>query len=411
MQLLKLRALSRLTWALAILCPVTSNLQMTNAAGPGSIEKEHYNDQSPISYFISPSKLVGESSLAQIETRHSYEPDFAGFDRSIMGRVSEDPEKLDNNIPMIRNIQQGKTDYWIFPKEQLLGPKSAASGTPLPFESDARNQSVNENSLGDLAVDDSSHNLLKRQDGSPESSILYVSLVICDQPLAKDQRPETGDQLSLTVHISQSSNEPNSKFVTSNGYGAKSIQSSGDVILGVEAAENPNFDGIYNYQLTASIDTLYAAAYVSAINDSKDYFMRVDSDSTSALFVSGNLSIDDTAVAKPPYSIFVYRKDDPKVVGLEQSFCGLQNHVQIKSDLLNGPSTANVDTQLVNLSENQWKQQFYVTGLNASSEYFAVLAVDGNSTSDGGNVRGGGTVGTPLPFITKSGYFAALIHE
>lgn len=394
---------------------MASKPRMTMATGLGFTAKEDHSDLRML--YLSPSVNEMKSSpLAKVEKKQNYEPKFAGFDRSIIGRVPDDSQGLDNNVPRKINIQQGQNQYWVFRKEILFGSKSAATGKPFPFESAPRDLLENY-ILGDISVEDESHNFLKRQDGSQESRMLSVSLTICDQPSLKDQSLKIEAQSLLTVYISLSSGNKTPgpgrsdlSFETPNGYGAKTIKASGDVFFGVAAAEDSNLDGVYNYELTASIDALYAAYNYDPYPE--DYFMPVDSDSTSALFVLGNLTIGNPSTDRPPYSIFVYNIDDPTVPGIQRSLCGLQNHVQIKGNLLNGPSTSNVDTQLVRLDKGRQKQQFYVTGLNASTEYFAILAVDGNSTNDGGSVvRGGGTVGTPVPFRTKSGLLRPLFIQ
>ena len=385
---------------------------MTNASDLGFTAREVYHDPLVL-YLSSQAESLGDPPHAQAEKERNYEPDFAGFDRSIIGRVPGNNDELGNNVPKRNNISLGKTQYWTLRKELLLGPKSAAR-TLLRFESDPRDQFRNEGIPGDVTVDDGSHNLLKRQDESQAGRMLYVSLAICDQPSWKDERSRTEDQPQLTVYISKSSDntKPGSgrsdfSFKTFKGYGAIRVQASGDVFFGVEATEIPDLDGEYNYELAVSIDTLYAAYNShnnSTANEREDFLVHVDSDSASALLIASNFTMED-----PPYSIFVYHKDDNTVRDVERSLCGLQAHAQIKGNLFNGPSTSNVDTRVETLEEGQKKQQFYVKDLEPNSEYYAVLAVDGNSANDGGSVvGGGGTVGTPLSFRTKSGLLQLL---
>lgn len=384
---------------------MASKPRITHATGLGFNTKEDHNDLRTL--HLSPlADKIKSSSLAQGEKKQNYEPDFAGFDRSIIGRVPGDSEDLDNNVPMKRNISQGQTQYWVFRKNVSPGPTSTATREPLPFESAPRE-------VLDHDISGGIPDHLKKQDGPQKTRMLYTSLTICKQPSLKDQSLSKEAQPLLTVYISLSSDNQHPghersdlSFETVQGHGATRIPASGDLFFSVTAATNSNFDGDYNYELTASIDALYAAynsfprpPLLPPSPKSDDYFQLVDSDSFSALFVSSNLTTDT-----PPYSIFVYKTDDPKVLGIQRSFCGLQNQVQIKGNLLNGPSTSNVDTRLAGRDQDPRRQQFYVTGLNPSTEYFAIMAVDGNSTNDGGSVvRGGGTVGTPIPFRTKSG--------
>ena len=398
----------------ATLYPLPSNPRMTYATGLGFTSKED-NDNVRRLHLSPLIDKIKNPPLAQVEKEQNYEPDFAEFDRSIIGRVPRDSEGLDNNVPMKRNIRQGQTQFWVFRKNTLFGPTSTAAREPLPFEAAPR-ESLENDISGDIPDEDDSHDPLRRQDSSQMSRMLYVSLAVCNQPALKDQSLSKEAQPLLTVYISLSEDKQNPgpgrsdfSFETSQGYGAKRIEASGDIYFGVKAAENSNFEGDYNYELTASIDALYAAynSLTRSPTESEDYFMPVDSDSTSALFVSSNLTTD-----RSPYSIFVYSVNDPTVLGIQRSLCGLQNHVQIKGNLLNSPSTSNVDIRLAGANQGFRKQQIYVTGLNASTDYFAVLAVDGNSTDDGGRVvRGGGTVGTSVPFRTKSGLLQPLIIQ
>lgn len=393
----------------ATLYPLPANPRTTHATGLGVNAKEDYDDPR-ISHLSPLTDKIKKPSIAQVEKELKYEPDFAEFDRSIIGRVPRDSEGLDNNAPMKRNIRQGQTQFSVFRKNILFGPTSTTSRKPLPFESAPRESPENVTS-GDMPDED------RRQDSSQMSRMLYVSLTVCNQPSFKDQSLSKEAQPLLTVYISLSAENQNPgpkqnnfSFETSQGYGSKIISAFGDIYFGVTALENSNFDGDYNYELTASIDTLYAAYnnLTRSPTERENYFMLADSDSTSALFVSSNnLTID-----RSPYSIFVYSIDDHTVLGIQQSLCGLQNHVKIKGNLLNGPSTSNVDTRLVGPNQGPRKQQIYVTGLNASTDYFAVLAVDGNSTDDGGRVvRGGGTVGKSVSFRTKSGLLQPLFIQ
>lgn len=394
---------------------MTSNPRLTYAIGLDSTVKEDHNDPR-ILYFISTVDSMENPPLSQVEKEQNYEPNFAGFDRSIIGRVPENNEELDNNVPMKRNIRQGETHHLVFRKGTLSEPMPATTRTPFLFESAPR-KNLEEDIRGNIPVDDESQKILKRQDPAQERRTLYISLVICDQPSWKDQRLRKKPPPSLTVYISSSDKQnpglgnSDLSFETFKGYGAKRIQASGDVFFGVTAPEDPGLDGVYNYEFTASIDALYAAYNddTKFNNTSEDYFMRLDSDSTSALFVSNNLTIDNLSIATPPFSIFVYGVDDPTVLGIQRSLCGLRNHVQIKGNLPDGPSTSNVDTSLIRRDEGPQKQQFYTTGLNASSDYFAVLAIAGNPINNGGSVvRGGGTVGKPIRFRTKSGVLRPL---
>ncbi len=403
----------------AVLQTMSPNSYMTYATSQGFTTQDDHNHPR-ILFLGAQMDSNGNPPYAQVENEQTYEPSFAGLHRSIIGRVPGDVEELANNVPMKKNIQQGQSQNGVFRKEILFRPTSAGTSTPLLFESTPRDQ-IKESISGDVSDERMSHDSLKRQEGLQGNRLLYFSLAICDQPSWKDQSSGNGPPPPLTVYISLSPDKKNPgpgkydfSFETKDGWGAKRVGASNDVFFTVKADENPNLEGSYNYELTASTDELYAA-YNShrnfPNNETEDYFVHVESDSTSALFVSSNIMMDSPSTSLPPYSMFVYSKDDPTVVGIQRSFCGLRNHVQIKGNLLNDPSASAVETRLIGLDKGEKRQQFYVTGLNASSEYNAVLAIDGNYTSDGGGVvRGGGTVGEFLSFRTKSGFASLNCH-
>lgn len=58
----------------------------------------------------------------------------------------------------------------------------------------------------------------------------------------------------------------------------------------------------------------------------------------------------------------------------------------------------------LNGGDGHAKQQFYVPGLNKSSSYQAIMALDSYYASSGnGTPTGGGTVWKAIDFTTKSG--------
>ncbi len=315
----------------------------------------------------------------------SYEPEFSGADRSIIGRAGKVSTALGNNAPGILNINQGASHYWNFPSATLFGPKSPQTpGLPSYFE--GQNVSVTAD--------------------SPDEVELYISLTICQQPLPKGPNPDTPpDQLSLYVSTSSTNQQPDKEsndyaVPMDGGFGWLNISVKDDVYFGVYAPTNDGYNGSYNYQLTASIDGFYASSY----SDPNVYF--VDSDNNSALLYT-NKTINTTDTSnhtfqewmnrRPPvFSLFVHNQDNTSIMGLQNSVCGLQNMAQIQ-----GPS--NVDTLMTAAGDGLPKQQFYVKNLNRSSTYYAIVAMIGNSTNHGsGVVGGGGKVWNLTNLTTKS---------
>ena len=318
-----------------------------------------------------------------IEAR-GYEPDFLGIDRSIIGRADDDNTVLANNAPGHLTINQGEDQFWTFPKQALFGPKSPPTpGLPSP-----------------LNLQNS-----PPEPSSPDERILYISLTTCQQPNPKSSTSKGAPaQLKLFVSLDSGNKQPglarNDLVVPiDEGFGWLNISSKNDVYFGVSAPDNDDFSGVYDYQLTASIDGFYAS-----IHD-ETYLNFIDSDTTSALLYTNNLTCENSSdpyfqswmSSQPRFSIFLQNQDNPSIQGMQKSVCALQNFADVRDP------TA-IDTDMTLAGDNQPKQQFHVRDLNASSSYHAIVAIIGNSTNPGnGVVGGGGTTWGNLGFQTKSG--------
>ena len=318
----------------------------------------------------------------------TYEPDFIGVDRSIIGRAPTDDQALVNNVPAKLNIEQGQSQFWSFSSQALSGPKSPqTTGLPSAFPNQT-NYAAN---------------------ASSDGTTLYISLNACLQP--SPQSPDTKgapDQLKLYVSTSSDNQQPDNNnhdyaVPVDGGFAWLNITSvKSNVYIGVVAPNVQGFTGVYNYELTASIDGFYASYY----DQTELYF--VDSDTTSALLYTSDTtnSNSSTLVYKnwmslnpPPFSLFVQNQNNPSLLGMQKSYCALKNFAQV--------SMTDVDTIMTSLNNGQPQQQFHAKTLNGSSSYYAILAVDGNSTDSGsGVVGGGGIVWDTLNFTTKQGISA-----
>ena len=324
----------------------------------------------------------------QVDVGHvpeRYEPEFAGADRSIIGRAGEVALALGNNAPGILNISQGASQYWTFPNETLFGPKSPQ--TPgLPSYLKGQNVSVTSGDQNEIE--------------------LYISLTTCWQPLAKDPNSDGApDQLKLYVSTSSTNKLPDDKnydyaVPIEGGFGWLNISVKDDVYFGVYAPANEDYDGIYNYQLTASIDGFYASSY----NDLNLHF--VDSDINSALLYTNNTTNKTNSSdpvfqqwmdGPPVFSLFLQNQENSSILGLQNSVCGLQNLTKIQDP-------GNIESSMTAAGNGLPKQRFYVKNLNRSSNYSVVVAMIGNSTNHGpGVVGGGGTVWANIQnFTTKT---------
>ena len=326
------------------------------------------------------------NSALEVDIRHDlerYEPEFAGADRSIIGRAGDANPTLGNNAPGTLNISQGDWQYWTFPNKTLFGAKSPQT-SGLPSYLEGQNTSV--------IPDD------------PSEIELYISLTTCRQPLAKDPNTDGApDQLKLYISTSSNKQQPDENDTTvpvEEGFGSLNISVKNDVYFGVYAPANGDYDGVYNYQLTASIDGFFASSY----NYPNLYF--VDSDSNSALLYSKNTTnttnpsdpLFQQWMDRPPaFSLFLQNQNGPSIVGLQKSVCGLKNLAQIQFP-------QDIETVMTAAGDGLPKHQFHVKNLNRSSTYHAVIAMIGNSTNNGsGVVGGGGTVwANPQNVTTKS---------
>lgn len=335
-------------------------------------------------------------SAFEVDVGHNlerYEPEFAGADRSIIGRAGEVIPALGNNAPGILNIGQSASQYWTFPSTTLFGPNSPQTpGLPSYFE--GQNVSVTPDAPGEIE--------------------LYISLTTCEQPLATDPNQTAApDQLMLYVSTSSNNQQPDQKncdhvVLIVGGFGWLNISVKNDVYFGVYAPANEGYDGVYNYQLTASIDGFYASSY------SDPNVKLVDSDTNSALLYTNNTTSTTNSsnstfqqwMNRPPvFSLFVQNQDNPSILGVQNSVCGLQNLAQIQG-------LPDVETVMTAAGDSLPKQQFYVKNLNWSSTYYAVAAMIGNSTDQGsGVVGGGGTVWKPSNITTKSYDNCALLFN
>ena len=318
----------------------------------------------------------------------TYEPEFTGADRSIIGRAGEVSQTLGNNAPGIRDISQGASHYWSFPNATLFGPKTPqAPGLPSYF----KGQNVS-------AIRD-----------DPSEVELYISLTTCRLPLAKDPNSDSvPNQLKLYVSTSSTNQQPDENkydhaVPVEGGFGWLNISTKNGVYFGVYAPANEDYDGVYNYQLTASIDGFYASSY----SDPNFKVHFVDSDINSALLYTTNLN-DTTNTSDPVFqqwmgrsqvfSLFLQNTESPSILGLQNSVCGLQNLAQIQA--------SDVEYTMTAAGDGLPKQQIHVKNLKRNSTYNAILAMIGNSTDQGrGVVGGGGTVWNSANltnFTTKS---------
>ena len=388
------------------------------AADADSIAHEDHNHPRLLELLHQPGLFDVSSAENELEGE-DYTPEFAGLDRSIIGRADATIQTLDNNVPGKSNIDEGQTQYWTFPNKTLWGPFSPQTPGLPPGLSKRDAQSEQPS---DIASDEeTAGELLKRQTSPTNTRKVFLSINTCEQAHANDPNPN-GAPPQLELYISQkSSNQKpdqnnNDGIVTvDGGYGEATLDATSDIWFTVSAPQSSNFGGSYNYELTASIDAPYAS-----YNDSSNFGLNlVDTDINSALLYSSILVANktdpqfqtqsDAWMNSPPrFSIYVHNQNDSAILGLHRSVCGLKNHAQIQGNMQE-KTTSNVDTDMTKRGDGRPKQEFYVKNLNGSSAYYAIIGIDRNSTpSEGGVVGGGGTVWKVMNFTTKSGMYVML---
>ena len=380
--------------------PITSVLSLfllihfTHVSVADLVAQEDHNHHRPLELQSEVYNILDHGSGLELG---EYEPRFLGADRGIIGRAGA-PQVLENNHPGKDNIDSGDTQSWIFPQKATAAQsvRALTADTSLA-ERDARDRAH----LSDDAEDRA---LRQRQ---TDTSTLYITLSICDQPHPKVKNPN-GAPSPLELYISTDpknrnpdKNNNNYEVSVEFGYGALSFSPSDDVYLSVTAPEkSPQFAGGYSYELTASVDQ----AFTTYIDE--DQMALVDSDTHAAL-LSSNFTTNASI-----YGVFVHPQDDPAIWGLSSSYCGLKNWARVKGNL-DDLSTGDVDTSVMKLG-NETRQLFYVKNLNGSSAYYGIMVLNGDSTGTNdtnGTSGGGGKVWKTMSFTTKASGNCAVIYN
>lgn len=346
----------------------------------------------------------------------SYEPEFAAFDRSILGRAPAGVTSLTNNEAMPMNVLPGMTQVFVF--TATSPPPQEVSGNPAEARDGHNSTGARTSPSGgldgrDVFSEGGESPLSKRQ----TSRTVFISANTCEQPRVVDPSKTKADPPQLTLYVSTATSNQSPGPLADDadqiqvkfkeGAVMYNLTVSGEVYLGLHAPNmSTEFEGGYNFRVAASTD-----AYFFTFNETADAdLIWVDSDSQGALLITHNLTesrdpeVEQKIMSTQPYVMFAQNKDDRSVNGLKYSYCGLQNHAQIAATK-GGQLTSMVTTGMTKRGPgNLPKQQFFFTGLNASANYLGILAVEGNSSVSGnGQAGGGGHVFRATSFSTKSG--------
>lgn len=224
--------------------------------------------------------------------------------------------------------------------------------------------------------------------GSAYELLIFLTGNICQQP--DDLAASAND--SLTVYYSFNSLmfddlELSQMVQFENGYfqglaevpttGGTDLASYLELYLVVRAPQSTNQTAQWEYEIGISQSDLVFQW------DSRSFAMVVDTDDHSALIVTGNLTepteSGSTNSSDSGYHLYVYPSDYRDYFRtLNNSWCAVRN----------GPALLTSDnfTSSYTTRGGTLRQQFYVSGLNASSQYIGYLLLDMDESYLGGIV-------------------------
>jgi calcium channel MID1 len=392
--------------------------QFAYAADVDSIRPEDHNHE----------RLLGgpflEFDFEKLELREaSYEAEFVGVDRGIIGRATADPTTLTNNVMQQTNIQQGQLVSYMFSNASLWGPLSPInSGLPSQIN---LNGKIKRSIEDTESLDDTDDNE-ETEDGEelklkPRQSILggqrhlYITVTACKQPVAISSTT-INPPPQLQLYVSQSKNNtapgpgqsPQDEISLVGGYALYQVNATGDVYIGIYGPNvNTTYSDVWNAQIAASIDEPYHYFW----NSTDPNLFLVDSDDNSALLYTDPLILDSSNTTlydewmdiTPPFTVFASDANDNSILGLQNSYCGLQTKAQISASQP-GQTSSKIQTGMISIGNGSLpKQQFYLTGLGAGKTYNIALAMNGTTASGNSAVGAGGQVFTMTNFTTLSG--------
>lgn len=388
-----------------------------------------------------------------------YMADFLGADRSLVGRVvlEDNVEELKNNRVVKTTLALGETIHFAFSNTSLARRhlndegqlswaevrKRHADSEGVLYVHDRRGVIDGEDGKGQgaMATGDEGNNLgdededggqkldgqqlARRQDQRGQgSSSLYITVNVCQQPTGDETNGGIPPQLRLWLSQSASNTKPGpgksqdsqTMLQLTGGAGLLAINATGDVYIGLSSDNATDFSDDYEFEIAASTDAPY-----HTFNTRNTNLVLVDSDASSALLVTQNLTssapgtpeFDRWMAMDPPYTMFASKTNDSAIMGVSNSYCGLQKYAEVGA-VASERSSATYETGMTTRGNRQSpRQQFYMTGLTRATSYWGFLAMDGNASSsqlakrDG--IGGGGQVFRAMRFSTLKGMYLAWI--
>lgn len=331
----------------------------------------------------------------------------------------------------LTNVEQGQTVSYSFLNASVFGELSPnTTGLPSPIRLRSINTELNDDEErmqgGVEGMDEGLLQDLKlrpRQSTSANYRTVYITVNACVQPQPIiNTTTDPPPQLELYVSLSANNTNPGptqdsktQQMITlEEGAGMITVNATGDVFIGLYGPNTTAYKDVWSAQIAASIDAPY-----HYYNSTGPNLFLVDSDSGSALLITGNLTNDDSNstvyqewMSSPaPFVVFASPQDNTLFNGLQNSYCALQQHAAIGPTVTAG-NTNTVQSGITNTGNGQPKQQFYIDALSNGTAYNIVLAMSGNSTDSGdGVVGGGGQVWAMTNFTTLTDGNCAVIFN
>lgn len=368
--------------------------------------------------------------VEELELREpTYEAQFVGVDRGIIGRATTEPLILTNNGMQETNIPQGQLVSFMFSNASLWGPLSPVnSGLPSQIIlHDKKKRSMDENEGLDNdgededAEDGEETQLKPRQSTAGKQRLLYITVTACNQPISNTT---TDPPPQLQLYVSQSQDNPTPgpgqgpqvEIKLDGGYTMYAFNATGNVYIGVYGDNvNTTYTGVWDAQIAASIDQPYHFFW----NSSDPNLFLVGSDSSSALLYTDPLILDssNTTLAEawmdmetPPFTVFASDASDNSIIGLQNSYCGLQTKAQISASRP-GQTISDIRTRMTDIGQGSLpKQEFFMTGLGPGKTYNIALAMNGTTASGNSAVGAGGQVFRMTSFTTLSSMLPSPIY-
>lgn len=339
----------------------------------------------------------------------TYEPSFAPFDSSYLGRRASVIGPLVNNMPVKSNLNSGEAACYQLKKAAVFtGTRdSAKNGRSLDF--DSAEAMTNSSSIS------------ARQSGQKES--IFISANTCLQPYrvpGDDKANIESPQLTLLISNSSQLGCPDMSMQDTPNIQRKTLEEGAimlnynftdDLFISIQAPNvSSSYQGVYFFELAFSTQDYYHRY------ESKDgQLLWLDSDASSALLVSKNLTTDPDETKQimedgELYEFYIDNELFPRLHGLGHSRCGLQTNAQIYTTPSAKDAISPIHMTMTTRGPGGLpKQQFFVTGLNDTTEYRGFIVKAPNTTAakrDGeGIAGGGGTVYASTTFNTVSGNY------